>query len=474
MPSTRTSRTVSADPGSFRDRGSRVFQVGGRVHRALSPAGLAGWEALESSGLLEELTRAGLLVASERVEAPGEVPPAPAGERWVAFLEHERVPFVSYPYEWSFGMLRDAARLTLDVQAAALERGLILKDATPYNVQWLRGRPVFIDVGSFELLKPGAPWAGYRQFCELFLYPLFLQAYKHAPFQPWLRGSLEGIRAEEMRGLCSLRDLVRPGVFAHVALQAALNRSLARSERDLRKELKASGFRKELIQINVRKLQRLLAGLEWNPSGSTWSDYTETNTYDDATRTRKAAFVRRAAAGSGARLVWDLGSNTGEYARVAAESAELVLAMDADHLSVEHMHRALAKDGPANILPLVVPLTDSSPGLGWQGRERRDLVARGRPDLALALALVHHVVIGAHVPLPEFVDWLADLGPEFVIEFVTKDDPQVKRLLRNKDDVYADYDQAVLEACLERRGEVLEREVLQDGLRTLYRVRTGG
>lgn len=460
------------ESGSFRDRDSRVFTLGGEVWRGLSARALADWRALETRGLARRWIDAGRLVDSTLVErGPADAPPDAAGRPWAGFLRHARIETISYPYEWSFGMLRAAALHTLELVADALPRGFVLKDATPYNVQFAGARPVFIDAGSFEPLAEGSAWVGYRQFCEQFLYPLLLTAHWGVDFRPWLRGRLEGIPASELRALCSLRDLLRPGVFAHVALPAALQRRFADAREDARETVRKAGFRRELIEINVRKLRALIERLEWRAARSTWSDYAAQTTYDAADRERKAQFVRAAAAARPGGAVWDLGANTGEYSRVAAEHARSVLALDADHLAVERNFRALADEGNARILPLVMDVTDPSPGLGWRGRERRPLAERSRPDLVLALALVHHVSIGAHVPLFEFAAWLGGLGADLVVEFVSKDDPQTRRLLRHKDDRYDDYTLAALEAALAPTHELVAREVLQGGLRTLLHAR---
>ncbi|MGZ4319053.1 MAG: methyltransferase, partial [Gaiellaceae bacterium] len=203
------------EPGSFRDPDSRVFTTDGRVLRLLSEQGLADWKQLSSSPLFQELVDEGRLVATTEVEDAGGVPEAIHGGV-AGVLEHDVIPFVSYPYEWSFEMLRDAALLQLGILRRALESGMVLKDSTPYNVQFRGAAPVFIDVGSFEPLREGEPWAGYRQFCMLFLYPLLLRAWKDVPFQPWLRGSLNGITPQEMRNLLSLRDRFRRGTLTHV------------------------------------------------------------------------------------------------------------------------------------------------------------------------------------------------------------------------------------------------------------------
>jgi hypothetical protein len=469
-PEQEEARGQELEQGSFRDRDSRVFYKAGEVYRGLSTQGLREWERLSATKYFARLLEEGKVVGTERIQLE-EAPDPALAETWEAILRHHTIPFVSYPYEWSFGMLKDAALLQLEVIEAALEEDMVLKDATPYNVQWDGAAPVFIDVPSFVDLKPGEPWPGYRQFCELFLYPLMLQAYKGAPFHPWLRGSIDGITAEAFRGLMSWRDKWRPGVFLHVSLQAMLQSKHADTKKDVKKELKASGFHKELIVANVKKLTKLIGGLEWKQGQSTWSDYIDTNSYDDANRKRKADFVRAATLDRPRDLVWDLGCNTGEYSRIAAESAGYVVSMDADHLAVERMYQALKAEQNDKILPLTVNLADSSPNLGWRGAERKDLRGRGAPSLTLALALIHHIVIGANVPLREFVDWLAGLGSDLVLEFVNKDDEMVRTLLRNKEDKYTDYEQPVLEDALSKWFDVERKETLAGETRILYYAR---
>ena len=458
--------------GSFRDRDSRVFYVGGEVFRGLSEAGLDAWKHLAATEFFAREVRDGRIVGTERVDELSHLGSAAKG--WHGVLRHQTVPFVSYPYEWCFGMLRDAAILQLELMAAALDEDMILKDASPYNVQWVGCQPVFIDVPSFVDLVPGEPWAGYRQFCELCLYPLFLQAYKDVAYHAWLRGSIDGIPAEAITGLFSARDLLRAGVFVHGYLHARLQSRYADSERDVRKELRDAGFHKELIVANVKRLLKLVHRLRWSRAQSTWSGYAAENTYDDANRELKAEFVRTAALDRPRKLVWDLGCNTGDYARIAADSADFVVAMDSDHLCVEHLYRRLSDEEHKKILPLVMPLNDASPNLGWRGRERKSLEQRGSPDLVLALALVHHMVIAANIPLAEFVDYLACLESDLVIEFVTKADPMVQKLLANKEDKYLDYDREHFERCLGERYDVLRRESLNDGLRCLYFARPRG
>jgi SAM-dependent methyltransferase len=427
-----------------------VYSEDDEVLRELSPRGREDWVALERARFFRRALDDGRVVATEEI-SPG-------------LLRHERVPFVSYPYEWPFEMLREAALLQLGLLDEALQEGFVLKDGTPYNVQWRGTEPVFVDVGSFERLREGEPWAGYRQFCTLFLYPLLLQAYRGIAPQPWLRGSLEGIEPEQARALMRGRDVFRRGVLAHVVLHARMEAKHATRDRDVRSELKAAGFRRELIRANVRRLRKLVGRLRPRRGRSPWADYREIAPYSDDDAGRKERFVREAGP---ARLAWDLGCNDGRFAR--ALEAQAVVAVDGDERVVGELYTQLQSEGSRTILPLVVDLADPSPGLGWRGLERRRLEDRGRPDLVLCLALVHHLAIGRNVPFGELVSWLRGLGGRLVVEFAGRRDPMVERLLAAKRaETHEGYSRDTFEAALAEGFQVERREELGSGTRTLY------
>jgi SAM-dependent methyltransferase len=446
-----------------------VFTSPDGVFRALSATGLDDWQALAESPLWRELQDEGLVVATEPAELEA-VPDLLAGSV-AAVLRHERVPFVSYPYEWPFSMLRDAALLQLTLNRRALRAGLALKDATPYNVQWRGARPVFVDVGSFERLRAGEPWAGYRQFCMQFLYPLMLQAYKDLPFHALLRGSLDGIAPADARALLA-GERFRKGVLSNVLVHARLESRYADAEgREVKREMKRAGFGTELLAANFAKLEKLVRGLEWKAGETAWTGYGEDNTYDDDAAAAKAEFVREAVARRRVALAWDVGCNDGRFARIAAESAELVVAFDADHATVDALYRRQRDEGREDVLPLVMSVTDPSPDLGWRGRERASLERRGTPGLVLCLAVVHHVCITANVPVRELLDWLRELGAALVIEFPDRSDPMVKRLLGGKrEGSNPDYEAAVFERELEERFEI-DRRMSVSETRTLYEAR---
>jgi hypothetical protein len=443
-----------------------VFTTPDGVYRVLSETGREDWEALAATPLWRALQDEGSVVATGPAPA-GELPDVLAGAA-AGVLRHERVPFISYPYEWPFSMLRDAALLQLDLCRRALGADLALKDASPYNVQWRGTRPVFIDVGSFERLRPDEPWAGYRQFCMLFLYPLMLQAYKDLSFHAALRGSLDGISPHDARTVLA-GERFRKGVLANVILHARMEDRYGGVEgREVKREMRRAGFSKELLAANFAKLEKLVARLEWKAGETAWTGYGEDNTYDDAAIARKEEFVRMAAARRRAALAWDVGSNDGRYARIAAESAALVVAFDSDHATVDALYRRLRDERRTDILALVMSITDPSPNLGWRGRERASLERRGKPELTLCLAVAHHVCITGNVPVRELLDWLRSLDSALVIEFPDRDDPMVQRLLSGKRaGANPDYERATFESALEERFTVERNERLAE-TRTLY------
>jgi SAM-dependent methyltransferase len=329
---------------------------------------------------------------------------------------------------------------------------------------------VFIDVGSFERLREEELWVGYRQFCMLYLYPLLLQATKGASFQPHLRGSVDGITPTEMRALMSLRDRFRRGYLTNVFLQARFEGKEGPDRERMKARLRRPGLGKQLITANVRKMRKIVARLRWQPPKSVWLGYGENNSYSESDASRKDEFVRSITSSRSWGLVWDVGCNNGRHSRIAAETAECVVALDADHGAVEILYRQLRDAGSQTILPLTVNLADPSPGLGWRGGERKPLPDRGRPDLVLALAVVHHLAISANVPVRDVVRWLADLGGSLVVEFPTREDPMVQKLLRSKrEGLHSDYDRGFFERCLEEAFDVQRTLAhLDSGTRVLY------
>ena len=469
--STAPDVTIRPDGGSFRDPLSRVFVDDEVIWRGLTTDALEDYEALVESTFFAAALERGDIVATERVAEDAPLP----GE-WAAVLRHERIGVLSYPYEWSFEMLRDAARLQLALTRQALAESLITKDASAYNVQFVGTKPVFIDVGSFEKLRPGEPWAGYRQFCELFLNPLYVQALRDVPFQPLLRGRLDGITPGVAAAIIGSGGHFQKGVFTHVRLHARAERKYADAdrERDVRAELKRAGFGRGLIDAQLGNLEKAIDDLSWKQRDSTWSSYGERGHYSDRDLDAKSALVATTVAGIGRPgVVLDLGANDGHFSRVALDAgAGSAVAVDSDHLVVDRLYRHLREQGERRILPLVVDLADPSPAIGWRTRERPSFVERVRPDLVLCLAVVHHLALTNNVPLDEIVAFLADFGAPVVVEFPHRDDVMARRLLaRKRSGLFDAYDLLDWERAVEQRFVIDDRQVLPSGTRTIYRCR---
>jgi SAM-dependent methyltransferase len=470
-----TAPAAHTDPGSFRDPGNRVFTVDGEVYRALDKRNLDAWEALTNSRFFGEQLVRGNVVDTEPAYSIPTPPEAPPGG-WAGVLHHRRIPIVSYPYEWTFSMLRDAALLQLDLLEAALAEDMILKDSTPFNVQFVGARPVFIDIGSFEPLEPGDIWVGYRQFLRQYLYPLMLRAYVGVPHQPWLRGDAEGPSAAQMAAMLPIRHRFHKATLLHVALPARGERRYRDSARDFRSEFRAAGFKKELIESNVRGLRSTVEGLEWDHGRSTWNRYADECSHVSRDRGPKKAFLEKALAEHRPSVVWDLGANDGHFSLVAATVADSVLAVDADEEVLDALYHRLHAEGNGIILPMLQDLAAPSPGLGWRGGERARLEDRSSPDLVLCFAVIHHLVVGRNVPLRKVVDWLADLGSRVILEFVPPGDPMVELLSVNKrpHEIHADYDEESLRRYLVDRFVIETEEPLPECDRRLFLLRPVG
>lgn len=451
-----------ADPGSFRDPASHIVLDGDRVLRLLDERGLEGWNALSTTELFRRATDDGRLIPAERVDVTDF---AAAGA-----LEHPRLPFISYPYEWTFSMLKDAALLQLELLTEALGEGLTIKDATPYNIQFVDGRPTFIDVGSFEAYSPGEPWIGYRQFTRQFLFPLMLRAYADVPFQPWLRGNPEGPTARDMRNLLGAWQRLKPSSLMHVSLQARMEERMSGTA--VRDQLKTAGFNAEMIVANVTKLHKLVSGLEWSGSEAGWIDY-ESCQHVGRDRAAKGEFLEQALATHRPQRVIDLGANDGHFSEIASKSGALAIAVDGD----EPVLDALYQRGTPSAVVLS-DLTNPSPSQGWAGVERPGLVERANPDLVLAYGLIHHLIYTASIPPDAVVEWLASFGAPVVVEFVSPDDDMVATLTANKleSELHPGRTQGEFESTLGKHFAIEATRALGEGSRALYRLtrRSGG
>lgn len=469
---------ATSDPGSFRDPASTVFYAGGDVLRGLNVDAAADWAAMSKAPFFTNAMASGRIVRTEELPAAAAKKVTPKGKDWPVVLKHERVPFISYAYEWTFSQLQDAALLHLDLLSEALDAGLSMKDGYVYNVQFHGSRPVFIDTPSFER-STGGPWAGYRQFCRTFLFPLMLVAHKDVSFRPFLRGQVDGIEPKQMRNIMSSPlDVLRGGVVKNVLLHSLVEGKMGgdpRGSRAVGEELKEAGFSTEVTKASVKSLRKLVAGMKWSTGETVWKDYRTNNSYSDEDTRTKETFVDAALAGHDNGLVWDLGANDGAFSRIAARHSDYVVAADFDEGAIEPLYRQLRSEGNTKILPVVLDLVDPSPSIGWRNKERPGFFQRQQPDVVMMLALLHHIAISKNVPLPEIVEWMASFGARIVVEFVHHDDVQTKRLLANKPEgLFPDYRVEVFERLLGERFTVEKQETLPSGTRTMYVVTPRG
>jgi len=451
------------DPSSFRDPAGFIFTRDGVLHRQINEQGRAEYDRLMSSGLYAALAEAGDLIAHEEVDLA--LAPLPGAYK---VIRPERVPFVSYPYEWSFGQLKDAALLTLRLQKAAMARGLSLRDATAFNVMFVGGRPILIDTLSFEALRPGAPWVAYRQFCELFLAPLALMSRTDSRAHQLLRSFLDGIPLPMASAMLPARTWASPGLVMHVHMHASAHRRLADHKGPRRNANTASS---NALAALIDSLERTVSRLEWSPSGTTWGDYYQRTNYTDAAFARKRELVSEAISRLRPSVVWDLGANDGTFSRLAADAGITTIAFDVDPAAVEHNYRAVKQRGERTLLPLLMDLANPTASLGWANAERMSLADRGPADVALALALVHHLAIAHNVPLPRIAAFLAALTRALVIEFVPKEDSQVQRMLASRDDIFSAYHRDGFEAAFREHFTIESSSDIAGSVRTMYVMR---
>ncbi len=454
------------EPGSFRDPSGHVIIHGQRVFRTVTARAAADYELARDAGVLGALADSGRLIAS------CEVDPALVGESAVGarhLLEHPRLAYVSFPYEWSFPLLRQAALAHLDLHLDLLERDLTLSDASAYNVQFQGVRPIFIDVLSIRRYRAGEYWQGHRQFCEQFLNPLLLRALLGVAHNAWYRGSLEGIATADLARLLPLGKKLSWNVLSQVVLQAKLERrALARTEESIAR-VRGGGLSKTAFAGLLGQMRRWVARLRPADSGATvWGDYATSHGYASEEDAAKRRFVADFVAGTRPALLFDLGCNTGEYSALAlASGAGRVIGFDFDQQALDRAFMRAEAEG-LDFLPLFLDALNPSPDQGWRQAERAGFAARARPDALLALAFAHHLAIGRNAPLPQAVAWITGLAPRGVIEFVPKDDPTVRRMLALREDIFPDYTEAAFASCLGDVARIVRSEVVSAHGRRLF------
>jgi len=452
-------------PSSFRDPSGFLFLHNGLLLRQVNRNYRDHYDYLMNSGLYTRLVESGLLVPHGEVDSTRA-----ASEEAYRIIQPEPIPFISYPYEWSFSQLKQAALCTLQIQREALNLGMSLKDCSAYNIQFWKGKPVLIDTLSFEKVLEGRPWIAYRQFCQHFLAPLALMSLVDVRLGQLFRVYIDGIPLDLASGLLPLRSRLRFTLLSHIHLHA-------RSQKHFSEKTIDAGSRKMSRRAFLGLIDNLESGiraLSWKPQDTAWSNYYASTNYDSDAFQHKTRLVSEILdqIAPQPRTLWDLGANNGFFSRLASDRGILTLAFDMDASCVERNYRDCLQRGETRLLPLLLDLTNPSPDLGWENQERMSFLRRGPTDVVLALALIHHLAIANNVTLPQIARFFAGLSKTLIIEFVPKSDSQVQRLLSTREDIFPGYTQAAFEEEFSRHFFIRRAEKIQQTKRTLYWMET--
>ncbi|MDR4459141.1 MAG: class I SAM-dependent methyltransferase [Nitrospirales bacterium] len=458
--------SVQPLPGSFRDPSGNVYQFEGRIFRAVNDCFSQDFDFVTSTGLFQKLAIEGLLLPFEVVSSDvlGLSEPKP---RYV--LEAPRLPFISYPYEWSFPSLKAAALLHLRIHLQSLEVGVTLSDASAYNIQFQGNQPVFIDHLSFRRYLSGEMWVGHRQFCEQFLNPLLLRAFFGISHNAWYRGTQEGIPTGEIRKLLKWRHCLNWNVLTHVVLQDFFQKTSTKNTKSLQEHsLGKASFPLSSFKAILEKMFHWISQLTPLKEGeSTWGDYDKTCSYSSTEIKSKKQFILEFVQTVQPALIWDFGCNTGEYSEAALNGgARNVVGFDFDQGALDGSYRR-AVERRLSFQALFMDAANPSPSQGWNGRERESLQSRASADAILALALVHHLAIARNIPLVQVVNWLITLAPQGVIEFVPKNDPMVQELLSLRQDIFPEYTAEHFMALLKEKAVIIKNEIVSKSGRVL-------
>lgn len=451
-------QTIQPLASSFRDPSGFVFQQEGIIYRQVNKIFKEDFDHFIGSGCYEHLAKKEYLISHE------EIPQNLSGsENWYKTLKPQRIPFISYSYEWCFDMLRDAALLTLQLVKESLPFGVILKDATPFNVQWFHGRPVFIDTLSFEKYDASKPWIAYRQFCENFLSPLLLANYKQQPLQNLLLIYPDGIPLSVTKSLLPSKSKFSFYTYLHVHLHEKVSLKSAGKE----SSRSYSFSEKKLLRL-IESLQSLIHSLKWKSKQTSWENYYEEANQRNDYLTKKKKLVEKWVNEIPAQTAIDLGANAGEFSLLLSKKNIFAIAVDYDHAAIAKLYEAIKNEREQNILPLVIDLTNPSPSVGFNNTERLSFIERTRVDLALALALIHHLAIGKNVPFEKIADLFKEITTYLIIEFIPKQDEKLQLMLKQKADIYKDYTEENFILAFEKYFTIIKKEPIGNSGRTIY------
>jgi len=444
-------------PASFRDPSGYVFRKDEQIYRTVNECYRENYDLLMSE-LYGVLVGKKYLIPHEEVE-PSEF------EYAYKIIKSVEIPFITYPYEWSFSQLKDASLLTLKIQLIALKHDMVLKDASAYNVQFYEGKPIFIDTLSFEKYQEWAPWIAYKQFCQHFLAPLVLMSYSDVRLNQLLKTNIDGIPLDLANKLLPLKHKLRPSVFFNISMQSSFQKKYESKDIDFKKKSKIS--KEQLMSMNCQ-LQDVISELKFPTKSTEWGEYYTFTNYNDRAFQDKKTIVEDFISRANPKSLWDLGANNGFFTRLASSRNINTLAFDIDPIACEKNYLDIKSNNEKNILPVLFDLTNPSPSIGWGNSERGSILERTKPDMLMALALVHHLAISNNIPLVNIAEYFSTLARHLIIEFVPKADTQVQKLLATREDIFVNYTTEHFEKEFSIYYNILEKRAVKETERTLY------
>jgi hypothetical protein len=452
------SSNIQRQGASFRDPSGFLFTSGDKFYRQVNQVYQQNYAHLMDAGLYQALVDDGLLISHREVDIPALQP-----ELAYKIIQPEPIEFISYPYEWCFSQLKEAALLTLAIQKKALSYGMTLKDSSAYNIQFYQGRPILIDTLSFELYQEGQPWVPYRQFCQHFLAPLSLMSYRDVRLGQLLRVYIDGVPLELASRLLPYRSRFKLSLLLHIHLHASSQKRYAAQQSQPKGQVS-----KVALMGLIDSLESGVRKLRWSPAGTDWGSYYEEHNYTKEGLEHKRRIIEDFLATIRPSNVWDLGANIGLFSRLATQLDIPTIAFDIDAGAVEQNYLECRKKGEKNLLPLILDLTNPSPSIGWNNRERMSFLERAPAEAVFALALIHHLAIANNVPLDNLASFFHQIGRWLVIEFIPKSDSQVQRLLATRADIFPDYTFEAFERIFGQIFTIHRVEAIEGSERRLY------
>lgn len=462
MEKVKTNKKIES---SFRDPSGFLFYQDGVIYRQINYIYKENYDYLVNSGLYKTLVDVGSLIRHEEVDLD-----YPKPDNVYKIIKPEPIPFISYPYEWCFSQLKDAALLTLDIQKKSLNSGMILKDATAYNIQFKEGKPVFIDTLSFEKYHEGKPWVAFTQFCQHFLAPLALMSYTDIRLSQLSREFIDGVPLDLASRLLPFHTRLRFSLLTNIHLQAKTQKYFADNplSKDKIKKLKKYKIRLSSMLKLIEALKFAVKKLKWQSQHTEWANYYEDTNYSQDGLHHKKELIAKHLENINPKIVWDLGANIGLFSRIASDKGIQTISFDIDPSAVEKNYLEAVEKSETNISPLLLDLTNPSPNIGWQNQERMSILERGPADTVFALALIHHLAISNNLPFNNIAEFFSQICHSLIIEFVPKKDSQLQRLLSVREDIFSDYTQPNFESEFSRYFSIQDSTKIRDTKRTLY------